>query len=237
MSTQTHPSIATPQPAAHSGSGQSIAVTVIGSVVAVIGIVLALGGGGLLAVFGNDGTVASNDHAYATPRAALVSDVADITDTNDVSDIVGDPKVRFAATTTNHDAGVFVGIGPADQVDRYMAGAPYDEVTDFDVDPFKLNRSPHEGTKRPAAPASQDFWVAQASGAEAATLRWKVQDGDYRMVVMNADGSRHVDTKGDVALTLPHIGSIGWSLLGGGILLAIGGLVAVTLSVRQRRND
>ena len=46
------------------------------------------------------------------------------------------------------------------------------------------------GADRPAAPQEQSFWVASTSGAGEQTLRWDVQDGDWRAVVMSADGGR-----------------------------------------------
>jgi len=46
---------------------------------------------------------------------------------------------------------------------------------------------------------------------------------------MNADGSPGVNADGEVKLTLPHVGSVAWKLLAGGLLLAIGGLAAIVL--------
>ncbi|MDQ3676898.1 MAG: hypothetical protein M3401_08870, partial [Actinomycetota bacterium] len=109
--------------------------------------------------------------------------------------------------------------------------------TDVDVDTFRLTRQSHAGTKRPAPPASQDFWVARSSGHDADRLEWTVRDGDVRVVLMNADATRGVSADGYVTLTLPHVPSIVWALLAGGSLLALAGITAVVLSVRRRRSD
>jgi hypothetical protein len=237
MTTATQSAIASSAtPAARKDNGASIVATVAGAVLAAIGIGLAILGGSLAAVFGSDNTVGSGTHSLSTSRAALVTPVDDIDGMSDISDVIGETHVRLSATATGSADGLFVGVGPAAQVDRYLAGVSTDEVTDFDVDPFKMTRQPHDGMTRAAPPASQSFWVAQGSGRDATAVNWKVKDGDYRVVLMNTDGSGGVDADGNVALTLPHVGSIAWILIAGGSLMAIGGGAAIVVSTRRRRS-
>jgi hypothetical protein len=66
---------------------------------------------------------------------------------------------------------------------------PADLVTDFELDPFELTREPREGSRQPAPPADQDIWVASGTGTDSATLRWKVRDGDYRLVLLLLAGA------------------------------------------------
>ena len=212
--------------------GRGTVAIVAGSVAVLAGFVLAAGGALLLGVFGSDGTVASGEHSLSTSRTALVSSVADVGDISDLADVVGDPRIEVSAAAPGSE--LFVGIGPAAAVDGYLAGASIDEVTDFEVDPFELTRRPREGSARPAAPGAQGFWVAQATGSDAA-LRWKVRDGDYRLVLMNADGSRPVDAEGEVKLSLPRVAGIAWTLTGTGLLLVFVGAAAMVLGVRGRR--
>jgi len=238
MTTQTQPIPAAPTPAAPAAprrSGPRIAAIVVGALLALGGTAVVAAGGGLLALFGSDGTASSGRHSVSTPSAALVSSVADIRDTGDAADFLGDPRVRLSVHATGPTAGLFVGIGPAAQVDRYLASAPIDEATDIDVVPFKLTHHPRPGSKRLASPASQRFWVAKGNGRDAATLRWKVRDGDYRVVVMNADGSPGINADGDVGVTIPHVPAMAWSLLGGGLLLLAGGATAIVLGARGPR--
>jgi hypothetical protein len=77
--------------------------------------------------------------------------------------------------------------------------------------------------------------VAQGTGRDAAKLSWKVRDGDYRLVLMNADGSRGVHTHGRVGLTVPHLPAVAWTLVGGGLLLLAGGITAIVLGARTPR--
>jgi hypothetical protein len=206
--------------------------TIAASILVLAGLAVGAAGGLLFGLFGSDGTVASGSHPISTSRSALVSSVTDVSDISDVADLVGEPRVRLSARAGRP---VFVGIGPAAQVRRYLASAPVDEVTDFEVDPFRLERRPRGGSARPEPPAGQGFWVAKATG-RAPTLRWKVRDGDYRLVLMNADGSRGVHVNGDVGVTLPHISRWASGLVVGGALLLVGGMAVATVTFRSRRS-
>jgi hypothetical protein len=218
-----------------SHTGLSITAIVAGALAALVGIAVAVVGALLLGVFGSDGTVASGNQPLSSSRSALVSSVADIDDVAELADVVGDPRLHVSATSRSSEADVFVGIGPAAQVDRYLAGAPIDEVTDLEVDPFELKRRPRGGSSQPAPPGSQDFWVAEATARSTAALRWKIRDGDYRLVLMNADGSRPVDTDGELKLYLPDVAGIAWALTGAGLLLTLGGAAGIVLGARGRR--
>jgi hypothetical protein len=213
-----------------------IGAMVAGTLVVLLGIAVAAAGAALLGVFGSDGTVTSSSHSLSTPRVALVSSSAKVRDVASAADVVGDPRIRISVRNTGDAPGLFIGIGPSRQVDRYLASAPVDEVTDFEVDPFRLDRRPRDGAAQPASPSSQRFWVAKATGPDAATLRWRVRDGDYRLVLMNADGRRRVGAAGNVALTVPHMPRVAWGLIAGGLLLALPGVVLIVIATRRLRS-
>jgi hypothetical protein len=196
------------------------ALTVAGLVLTVAGGGAAVGGGALLLLTGGDGTVSSGSHAWTTPTAALVTETADID--GGASAVLGHPDVRL--TVRGADERVFVGVGRAADVDAYLAGAPREIVTDLDVNPFHLTTTVRDGAATLAPPGEQDFWVSRSEGARTAHASWKVHDGRYRMVVMNADGSPGVDVDGTVAAHVPL-------LLGAGATAAAGGLGLVALGV------
>lgn len=215
--------------------GRRVAIA-LGAAVALLGTLLALAGATVFAVFGTDG-VASTDRAdLSTPTSALVSGTASI-DTDGVVDDLADTRVRIDARA---DGGrpVFVGIGRAADVERYLAGTAYDEVTDFDAGPFEssfgVERDRRTGDVNPAAPGTQSFWVARSTGQDGAAVDWKVRDGDYRVVVMNADGSRGVDTSSELAVELPWTTGIAVGVLVAGLLLAAGGLAGIVVGARRR---
>jgi hypothetical protein len=234
MTTQTQPLPVSTSPSRPPMSSPRIATIIAGVIFVLGGLGVGAVGGGLLALFDGDSTVSSGRHALSTPATALVSEVADIEDSAELASVVGEPRVSLSVDRRSAAKGVFVGIGPAADVDHYLAASPIDEVTDFEIDPFALDRTARHGTRRPAPPADQPFWVAQGSGRNAADLDWKVRDGDYRMVVMNADGSRGVRTAGSVGLEVPHLPTIAWVLMGSGLIFLLGGATAIVAAVVTR---
>lgn len=139
--------------------------------------------------------------------------------------VLGDSRLRVTAA----DAGdtVFAGIAPADAVAEYLAGTQYATVTDFVGTDARYVT--HDGTAVPAAPASSDIWVEKVSGSGTQTLSWTPSDGDWAIVVMNADASPGVSVRADVGATAPFLVWIAVGLLvGSGAMLALGiALVAV----------
>jgi hypothetical protein len=209
-----------------------IAGIAAGALLAFIGLVAAGGGGAALAGFGSDGKVSSGSQSFSPASTALVTSAADINAIGDGADVIGAPRVRLAVHATEPGPGVFIGVAPAADVERYLASASIDEVTDFDVHPFRMKRAAQVGYAKPGRPGNQSFWTAQSSGRHGATLDWKIQSGAYRVVVMNADGSSGVHPRGDVSLTIPHVAAIAWSLIGGGIALLLAGIATIVVSAR-----
>ena len=92
-------------------------------------------------------------------------------------------------------------------------------MSDFDLWPLQLDTETREGTQQPGSPLDETFWVAQSDGATSAATSWKIDDGSYRVVVMNVDGSAGVDVDGSLAVRVPLLGAIAVSsLVGGGLL-------------------
>ena len=215
-------------------TGRRVAIW-LGGAVAVSGALLALAGGAVFAAFGSDGVLSTDRQALSTPTSALVSATASINDTAVVSDVVGDTRIKISADA---DGGrpVFVGVGRSADVDRYLAGAATDEIIDVDAGPFQsdfsLTRERHAGSAVPAAPGTQSFWVARSTGRDAA-VDWKVRDGDYRVVVMNADGSRGVATHTTLGVDVPFMPGVGIGILVAGLLLAGAGITTIALGARR----
>ncbi|MHA6783129.1 hypothetical protein ACVGOW_19340 [Pseudonocardia saturnea] len=197
-----------------------------------IGSLATLGALALLVLFGPSGTLDPGAFPpISTPTAALVVDPGTVTDTSAAAQVLGEPTVRVSATYDGTP--VFVGIGRAVDVDRYLSGVASDMVAvgaDGSV-PTGLDR--HPGQKIAAPPTEQTFWAASTTSAATAEVTWPIQDGTYRIVVMNADGTPGLTTQVHAAVTVPNMFSFSLGLLFGGLLLTGAG-VAVLVAARRR---
>ncbi|MGH3102046.1 MAG: hypothetical protein ACRDPU_13745, partial [Thermoleophilia bacterium] len=108
-------------------------------------------------------------------------------------------------------------------------------VTDVDAFPFEASYLAEPGSRRPAPPAEKSFWAVTTQGRGTQTLDWRVQDGDWSVVVMNADGSRGVAADVRAGAKLPFLDELGVSALGAGGGLLIGAIVLTVLGMRSPR--
>ena len=92
-------------------------------------------------------------------------------------------------------------------------------------------------TGQPGSPLDETFWVAQSDGATSAATSWKIDDGSYRVVVMNADGSPGVDVEGSLSVRVPVLGVLAVSGLAGGGLLLVDRRVPAGRRSASRRVD
>lgn len=226
MTTTPITPIPTP-PVRRSWSPWRSALVVVGALFALVSIVLfAIGGFSWWAQEqrDSDGYFTAGPERVSTGSSALSIPSLDINgtgpDTFYTEDFLG--EVRIDLESRNAGVPVFVGIGPADEVARYLADVSRDEVSDFDVDPFRLSVTNRPGGSPAAAPTAQTFWVASATGAGPQTLTWDAGNGDWAVVVMNADGAPNVDADMSVGGTLPAVEGIAvGSLIGGVVLLVL----------------
>jgi hypothetical protein len=201
------------------GGGRTVLV-VVGGLFGMVSLVLfAIGGFGLWAQQQRDnGSFTVGPERVATSTSALLAPSLDIGGTGPDAfysdDFLG--EVHIDATSKN-GAPVFIGIGPAVEVAAYLKGVGYDEVADFDVDPFQLSTTARAGDKPAAAPADQSFWVAGGTDS----VRWNATGGDWSVVIMNADGSPNVDAELSMGATLPVVEGITIGSLIGGVVLLI----------------
>lgn len=194
-----------------------------GGSLAVIGSLAAIAGGGLLAAFGTDGRLASGPHLLSTRATAIVSPIASIKNTSGVAAVTGKPTLRISASPVQATAGVFVGIGPATDVDRYLAGVATERVTSLNDDPYAITGTTRSGRANAQPPTTQHFWVARSSSTRTASITWKIRDGRYRLVIMNANGQSGFATTTAIGITIPNIAYLALAGLIIGLLMAGGG--------------
>jgi hypothetical protein len=199
-----------------------------------------LAAGGVL-LWGNsekndDGYLTTQSERFAASTHALTTDDLDV-DLEGAGWFVDRGalgKVRIKATP-NGDEPVFVGIARTSDVAGYLGKTARTSVTDVEYSPFEATYHDHAGGPAPAPPGDRRIWAASAEGSGAQTVTWEVEDGNWSVVVMNADGSRGVDADITAGTNAPWLAGFGWGALGGGLLLLVVAGTLTVLGVRTPR--
>jgi len=220
-------------------NGSRIALVITGTIASLIAVALVAGGG--LALWGNslkddDGYLRTDTERFTADTRALATENVDV-DLGDAdfiaeSDDLG--KVEVSAQSRD-DRPVFVGIARTSDVERYLGGVPYTTVNDIDVAPFGADYERHSGNRRPVSPEHAGIWVASSQGTGKQSIDWEIHDGDYSVVVMNADGSLGVDADVSAGANVPYLDELGWSAIGSGAFALILGIGLIALAVRRTR--
>ena len=202
-----------------------IVAMIAGALLALAGFGAALAGGALVVVHATQrdasGFYTSSLERFTTPTAALVAQ-ADL-DTPDwpVARPLGTVRVQAAATESRP---IFVGIGPADDVEAWLAGTTYTTVGRLDPDSTRVVN----GSRPVTPPTAQPFWAASQAGTGPQTISWPSEPGRWALVVMNPDAqpgvSAEVTVGARTGALLPLgvlVGSIGLVLLGAGVLIML----------------
>ncbi|MGZ8734018.1 MAG: hypothetical protein ACXW1M_02410 [Acidimicrobiia bacterium] len=217
-----------------------IALIVLGAVASAMAVGLLVAGFVILGLVGSDGFIDSGTHPIRTPTRALVSKTARITIEAERtgrldrlrSAVFSEFTIRLQAAPQG-DEPVFVGVARAADVNAYLAGVDREVVTDLEFDPFRLTTVPRPGDAVPAAPDQEDFWVAKATGDGTVTLDWEVREGNWRFVMMNADGSAGVRVVGLLGAKAAFARPLAFILLGSGAFALILGVVLIVIGVRM----
>jgi hypothetical protein len=208
-----------------SNRGARVAAFIAAGALALFSFGLLAAGGGLLWADGQkdaQGYISSDAERFATGTRAITTDNLDL-DLDGVDVIAdredyGDVRLEVGG---DGDTPVFVGIARTGDVDAYLRGVDHAVVEDIDTLPFRADYREHAGDAVPAAPAKQRFWDASVQGTGTQTLTWDVRDGDWSVVVMNADGSPGVRADVSAGAKIGFLDEAGWVLLGmGGVALA-----------------
>jgi hypothetical protein len=214
-----------------------------GAVLILVGLVLsAVGGGvGLWAneQRGRDGFLTSRTEPYRTGAFAVSLPWYEGEGDHGagfgvLESMLGDFRIRM--TPKDAAAPLFVGIGPAADVSRYLKGVGHDEISEIEFNPINVISTERPGAGPAGEPGGQTFWVASDTGPGPRTVTWDAGlQGDWMIVVMNADGSAGIDADLSVGATLPGIQPLAvGALITGGVLLMVGGAVIILTITRRR---
>jgi hypothetical protein len=211
-----------------------VAAIVVGSILALISLGLLVGGIAGIVVDQTqrdaDGFLMSPQEPFDTSSYAIVSDALDI-DT-DVPDWVIDDLIGTVRITSDSAESVFIGIAPVREADAYLGDVRRAVVTDFNLDP---QYSPRPGGAPETPPGDQTFWVISRSGVGEQTLDWEVEDGDWVIAVMNADGSAGVSSDLRLGAELDWLTWIALGSLLAGVLIGLGAAGLIYVGVRRPR--
>jgi hypothetical protein len=182
------------------------------------------------------GYLMTDNERFASGARALATDNLDV-DLSGAGWLVDSGDLGRVELEVAPEGGkpVFAGIARTEDVATYLRGVGHTRVTDVDAFPFEASYLAEPGSRRPATPAEQSFWAVSSQGSGTQTLDWRVQDGDWSVVVMNADGSRGVAADVQAGAKLPFLDELGVSALGVGGVLLIGAIVLTVLGARSPR--
>jgi hypothetical protein len=138
---------------------------------------------------------------------------------------------RIEATSSGSAGNVFVGIAPVDAGSTYLAGVQHTVVDDFGAN--GTGQVLRDGGAPSTPPGAQTFWVAQASGPGTQRLTWAPAEGNWMLIVMNANGSQGVSVQARVGATVPSLGGLAWGVIATGAVLTLIGVLLIVLAARR----
>ena len=216
----------------------SIALVVTGAIASLFAVaLLAIGG---LAFVGesqkdSDGYLSTDTHQFEAGTRALATENLDVDlDGGDWVLDSGDLGEVRLQVESRDDKPVFVGIARTSDVENYLQGVSHSTLTEVDTSPFEADYENHAGTRSPVAPADSQIWVASEHGSGKQTLNWEIADGDYSVVVMNADASRGVDARLSLGAKVRFLFWAALALVVAGLVFLAGGGALIYVSLRRR---
>lgn len=238
ISPSVEPSIPTAAPPPTPATRQSwprarIAALVIGCIVGLTSLGFLSAGG-----WATWETSTQRDAGYITSDRHIVTTAGSAITTDEVGEL-GDRiwggllgNVRIRATSTNPGGAVFIGVAPKASVDRYLAGADREVITEWF--PVKTHAVVGSGATPQTAPSDADIWSAKVAGPGAQALVWKPK-GDWTVVVMNANGSSRVSVNADFGAQVPNLKWLAVAFFAIGAALAIVAIALILVPVRRAR--
>ena len=184
----------------------------------------------------DDGYLTTPTERFSTSSYAITTESIDLVDAdNDAPDWVFSENVlgKVRVRGESQEGEIFVGIGPTRDVESYLGAVEHDEVTDLHFDPFSVDYRRTPGEAPSGAPGEQDFWAASASGEGIQTATWEVDEGEWSVVVMNADGAAGVAVDLSAGAEADFLLWLAIGLLVAGVVLMAGGAAMVYAGARH----
>jgi Domain of unknown function (DUF4389) len=216
-----------------------ILLLVFGSIAALVALGLMAGGGVLLwaheAKRDGEGFYTSDVTRYQTTSYALASDDFQVADVPDwLFDEGRLAEIRLRGSSIDPAKELFIGVGRQQDVDTFLSGVEHDQVVDVHFEDADVRYRRRPGLSEPRPPGTETFWAASVQGPGIQTLYWDVTEGNWAIVVMNADASRVVEVDLTLAAKVGFILPLAIGLLAGGATLLFAGGLMIYFGARSR---
>ncbi|MFC7615413.1 DUF4389 domain-containing protein [Actinokineospora soli] len=225
-----------PPPPPSGGGGARVAAAVVGVLLTLSAALPLLTGAVLLwtdTTQREDGFLTAPAVRVSTPGYAITSGTIALPEPVGWADAAG--VVGTVRVTVDRAAGpVFVGVGPAAEVDRYLDGVAHAALETVVVTDGRTEARlvEHPGAAPALPPATALRWRAVDQGAGPRVLTWTADPGDWRFVVMAADARPGVDVEVTAGATVPPLPWIAVGLLVLGAALGAGGVTLLLVGLR-----
>lgn len=170
---------------------------------------------------------------FRTSSSAIISDDFDIFELQNSSDALGIDNLGFItlqATPLDVERELFIGVGPTQQVSRYLDGVAHARLDEVAFNPFSVTYDDIPGGRVVTPPAEEQFWSSSVRGPDVQKLRWDLQDGSWTAVVMNADASPGVAAELQFGAHFDFLGALTLAVLGAAAVFLIVGVPLVVVS-------
>ncbi len=212
---------------------KKIILIILGAVLMLCGLGVAVPAAFLSAIVGSDGRITSDYETLGSSTPALVSETEHVSRGTNVPDS-GFGAATVVLSARNADEPIFLGVGRSADVERYLDDVAYDEVRDLNIRPLRVTTTRHDGSSSAPPPQSESFWLASATG-ENPTLEWQVErSGQYRLVMMNVDGSAGTSAELQLGVQIEGLRGIGVGAIVVGVLSFLIGLGLLIWGIRTR---
>jgi uncharacterized protein DUF4389 len=212
---------------------RSVVLIILGSVVGLIGLALLAGGGTVLwadqTQRDSSGYFTSASHRVATGSYAVTHEGVSL---RHLPGFVKDGKYFRARIAAHGDRPLFVGIARQSDVRAYLANVAHANLREYDVGTSDQRYDQVGGVARPARPASRHIWVASRIGS--APLEFRLREGKWSVVLMNADASKGVRADVKLGAKVGYLGRATAALFAFGVALVALAVFLIVRGVRRR---
>jgi hypothetical protein len=97
--------------------------------------------------------------------------------------------IKVKVSNNSFSNQIFVGIAREADIDAYLSGVEFDQITSFQIFPSRAKYQNYPGNIMPGSPSSQVFWIESTYGTGIQTLTLEPGSDFNSLVFMNENGS------------------------------------------------